>query len=117
MNADFTHRTAHAEPEPMDALLHRFFRAELPKHWPSSPRPTPSPKFRSSRRLVLAASLLFLLLGQAYLFRIASRLPIAGEPSTPGAVEAMNRDGRLSSRLSKGGEIQLPTKAARSNQQ
>jgi hypothetical protein len=65
------HRTAgDGAPDKLDRMLTDYFRSELPRPWPASPRPSsprPAVAFRagglSHSRLVLAASIASLLLG------------------------------------------------------
>ncbi len=69
-------------PEDVDALLRRFFRAEMPEPWPAPPAvPTPAasvrepqrrPSFRLSSRLALAAAVALFVIG--YL-ALAARFP------------------------------------------
>jgi hypothetical protein len=63
-------RSAGSEPHELDALLHDFFRSELPAPWPAPPLPAPRavrrpvlPWYRTPSRLALAASLLLALAG------------------------------------------------------
>jgi hypothetical protein len=78
----------------IESLLRDFFRAEMPSLSPPVAERKRSSWRLSRGQLALAASLLLLLLGQAFLFWAAPSPPLNERGGDQGVIEARNRNGR-----------------------
>jgi hypothetical protein len=89
----------------LDGLLGAYFQAQLPETWPEAKSATElssvawgmgvRSRTRIRNRLVLAASLVFLLLGQFFLSGMFTGLPAVRSDRDLGKMEATKRTGEM----------------------
>jgi hypothetical protein len=96
----------HAQPQnDLDGLLGAYFQAQMPQTWPEAKSATelssaawgrsPRSRILVGSRILLAASLMFLLLGQVFLSGKFTALPPVRSERDSGKIEATKRMGEM----------------------